>query len=340
MLLPRGQAEEEREQDEEYDGHGPAGDAAEEVSSFEEDRVEPVHDRTYRPGGLRVPAAGRLSTPPHVPAAVDAREIQARLKAVGVRPSRGLGQNFLIDDRVAARQLEHAGVRATDTVLEVGPGLGILTEHLAGAARHVVAVEADRRLAAALEGRWPNVEVIRGDAVRVPWPPFDRMVANLPFSISSPITFRLLEHPFRRASLMFQREFAERLTATAGTKDYSRLTVSAYCRSTCRLAEDVPPSAFWPPPRVHSAVVVLEPRPRPFAVRDEAFFEAMVRALFTHRRKMIGTTLQRAGKALGLRPGSAGEDPFAKRRVGELKPEQLGELADRLCPDRPGAAKS
>ena len=271
---------------------------------------------------------------------MDSREIQARLKAAGVRPSRGLGQNFLIDPRVAARQLEHAGVRASDTVLEVGPGLGILTEHLAGAARRVVAVEADHRLAKALEGRWPNVEIITGDAVQVPWPAFDLAVANLPFSISSPITFRLLEHPFRRASLMYQREFAERMVANPGTKDYSRLTVSTYCRATCQVVEDVPPSAFWPQPRVHSAVVVLEPRPRPFTVRDQAFFEALVRELFAHRRKMIGTTLKRAEKLLGLRPGSAQNDPFAKERVEDLTPEQLGHLADRLCPERPRAAKS
>jgi len=256
--------------------------------------------------------------------------VRSRLAAAGIRPSKGLGQHFLLDERVAARQVGHGGVRSGDTVLEIGPGLGILTGHLAAAARRVVAVEADRRLAKGLTGTWPNVEVIRGDALTVDLPRFDVAVANLPFQISSPITFRILDLPFRRASLMYQEEFARRLVATAGTEDYSRLSVKAYCRSRAAVVERVPPSAFWPPPKVHSAVAVLEPRAWPFPVRDPRLFDGMVDVLFQHRRKKIGTTMEAAWRELGL-PRAPGRDlPERDRRVEELSPEALGRLADSL----------
>ena len=256
--------------------------------------------------------------------------MRSRLAAAGIRPSKGLGQHFLLDERVAARQVGHGGVRSGDTVLEIGPGLGILTGHLAAAARRVVAVEADRRLAKGLTGTWPNVEVIRGDALTVDLPRFDVAVANLPFQISSPITFRILDLPFRRASLMYQEEFARRLVATAGTEDYSRLSVKAYCRSRAAVVERVPPSAFWPPPKVRSAIVVIEPRPWPFPVQDKLLYDAVVDALFAHRRKKIGTTLASAWHALGLSKPPRDDLPHRDRRVEELPPEEIAVIADAL----------
>jgi len=256
--------------------------------------------------------------------------VKARLAAAGVRPSKGLGQHFLVDERYADRQIELGEISATDTVLEIGPGLGVLTDRLARVARRVVAVEADRRLARALEGRWGNVEVLHGDAVRLDLPPFDAAVANLPFQISSPITFRLLDRSFRRASLMFQEEFARRLVAQAGTDDYSRLSVKAYCRATCRIAATIPPSAFWPPPKVRSAIVVIEPRPWPFPVQDKLLYDAVVDALFAHRRKKIGTTLASAWHALGLSKPPRDDLPHRDRRVEELPPEEIAVIADAL----------
>jgi 16S rRNA (adenine1518-N6/adenine1519-N6)-dimethyltransferase len=259
---------------------------------------------------------------------VQVTEVKARLAAAGVRPSKGLGQHFLVDDRVANRQVVHGGVGPEDVVLEIGPGLGVLTEPLASAAKRVVAVEADRRLARSLGGRWPNVEVVAGDALEVPLPAVDVVVSNLPFQISSPVTFRLLELPFRRASLMYQEEFARRLVAAPGSEDYSRLTVKAYCRSRARLVETIPPSAFWPPPRVRSAIAVLEPRPRPFELADPLLFDRLVDVLFQHRRKKIATTLA-AWRDAGLRAPAV--VPFGERRVEELSPEELGTLANALA---------
>ena len=148
-------------------------------------------------------------------------------------------------------------------MLEVGPGLGVLTRRLAESAGRVIAIEMDRRLADHLRPSLPgNVELIVGDALTVPFPPFDRMVSNLPYSISSPIIFKLLEHEFQKAVVMLQKEFADRLVARPDTDDYSRLTVNVYYRAECRILEKVPRSRFWPPPKVDSAVVELVPGPR------------------------------------------------------------------------------
>ena len=150
------------------------------------------------------------------------------LDSLGIRPKKSLGQHFLVDSRVALRHVGHAAIGSSDTVLEIGPGLGILTRLLAERARHVVAIEADRRFAAYLRESLPDVEVIEGDALAIEWPRFDVMASNLPYQISSPLTFRLLGEPFRRAVLMYQWEFARRMIAKPATADYSRLSVGVY----------------------------------------------------------------------------------------------------------------
>src|SRR2546422_67643 len=134
-----------------------------------------------------------------------------------------MGQHFLVDARVAARQVAHAQIRRSDVVLEIGPGLGILTRLLGERAKRVVTIEADCRFAEYLRRNLPDVEVIAGDTLKVDWPPFNVMASNLPYQISSLVTFRLLEHAFERAVLMYQWEFARRMRAKPGTADYSRL---------------------------------------------------------------------------------------------------------------------
>src|SRR3989442_1396718 len=158
-------------------------------------------------------------------------DVETELRRLGIRASRGLGQHFLIDERVARRQIERASIREGETVLEVGTGLGVLARIIGTRAGRVIAIEKDRRLADALRALGGPIEVVQGDALKVEWPAFDVMVSNLPYRISSPVTFRLLDRPFDRAVLMFQREFAERLIARPGTKDYSRLTVNVAHRA-------------------------------------------------------------------------------------------------------------
>ena len=262
-------------------------------------------------------------------------ETRGRLQALGVRASKGLGQHFLLDERVADRHIELARIDEGDVVLEIGPGLGILTERLLEKAAKVLAVERDRRLARALRDLDGNLEVIEGDAVRVPLPAFDKVVSNLPYQISSPITFRLLDLSFDRAALMYQREFAERLVAKPGTEEYSRLAVKAYVRCRAEIAERVSRAAFWPQPKVDSAIVLLKPRPFPFAVTDEALFDAVVDATFEHRRKTIENGLRlswrRFADSEAIFERMLDAAPYRRNRPEELAPEQFGELADALA---------
>src|SRR2546421_11818194 len=139
----------------------------------------------------------------------------------------------------------------------MGRGVGVLTRLLAERAKRVAAIGADRRSAGYLRRTLPDVEVIAGDALKVDWPPFNVMASNLPYQISSPVTFRLLEHPFERAVLMYQWEFARRMRAKPGTADYSRLTVGVDRRATGEIVERVRRNAFHPQPRVDSAIASL-----------------------------------------------------------------------------------
>lgn len=255
-------------------------------------------------------------------------DIKEALARLGVTPSKGMGQNFLIDDRVAERQVEAAGIAPNDVVLEVGPGLGVLTEKLAERAKKVIAIEMDRKLASILEPALPeNVELVVGDALEVPFPRFDRFVSNLPYSISSPIIFKLLDHEFRKAVVMLQKEFADRMVAAPDTDDYSRLTVNVYYRAECRIIEKVPRSRFWPAPKVDSAVVELVPRSAPFPVQDEGLFFRLIEVLFQQRRKKIGTVLRTRGL---ITPEERSRVPYVDLRIEALSPAQIGELTDAV----------
>ena len=255
-------------------------------------------------------------------------EIVETLAKLGVTPTKGKGQNFLTDDRVADRQVEFAGIGKDDIVLEVGPGLGVLTHRLASKAKKVVAIEADRKLAEYLRGTLPeNVELVEADALEVDFPPFDQMVSNLPYSISSPIIFKLLDYRFDKAVVMLQKEFADRMVARPGTDDYSRLTVNVFYRADCRILERVPASRFWPAPKVDSAAVEIVPRPAPFAVKSEKLFLSLVDSLFQHRRKKIGTILKMIGMVDAEQKASL---PYVDLRVEALAPQQIGELADAV----------
>lgn len=237
-----------------------------------------------------------------------------------------------MDERVADREVEHLGIVPGEVVLEVGPGLGILTERVLTLAARAVCVELDAGIAAYIKGRFgERVELIEGDALKVELPQFDRFISNIPYSISSPLIFRILENDFRRAVIMVQKEFADRMAAGAGSDDYSRLSVNTYYRARCELLDHVPRSKFWPQPEVDSTVISLEPRPPPFKVVNERFFLHLVNLLFQHRRKKIGTILKMTGQA---EKDSIPSLPYTERRVEELSPEMIGELADAISLSR------
>lgn len=254
-------------------------------------------------------------------------EISKLLDEYGVRPTKSKGQNFLIDERVALREIEYANITSDDIVLEIGPGLGILTRLAMERAGRVIAVERDHGLCEFLRTTLPDLELIEGDALRVEFPPFDRMISNLPYSISSPIIFRILEHNFTSGVIMVQKEFGERMAASAGEEGYCRLSVNTYYRASCELLEVVPRTRFWPEPEVDSCIMRITPRKSPFRVKNERLFLALVDTLFQHRRKKIGTTLRKTGFASRDKIYSL---PFIDERVEKLSPEEIADLANAL----------
>lgn len=244
----------------------------------------------------------------------------------GIVPKRSKGQNFLIDGRVADRHIAYAGIREGDRVLEVGPGLGILTERMADLPCELTCIELDDILAEYISQTFGDrLRLIHGDAVKVDFPEFDVFVSNLPYSVSTPIIFKLLDHRFRTAVVMVQKEFADRMVADVGSPDYSRLTVNLFYRADCEVMETVPASRFNPRPKVDSALVRITPRKAPFDVIDERLFFKVTEITFNHRRKKIGTSLKAAGL---LRP--EWDVPYLDERVENLRPAEIAEIADAI----------
>jgi 16S rRNA (adenine1518-N6/adenine1519-N6)-dimethyltransferase len=278
------------------------------------------------------------AAPPHAATGPDSDLVQRK----------HLGQHFLRDARIVRRILDAADIRPGEHVLEVGPGDGVLTRPLcaavasAGAGR-VTAVEADPRFAEILQRDAPaSLRVVRGDALRAGLAglgPFDRIVSNLPYQISGPITMtflRLLDlQGWRRAVLMFQKEFADRLRAGPGSKTYGRLSVHAQRRCTVTKICDVAPGCFDPPPEVSSTVVALDPHATPpFSVRDEEMWDAVVDGSFQQRRKKLRNSVPSHFSRLGLGAAAAkrgvAASGFATRRPEDLSPAEFAALAEAI----------
>jgi len=267
------------------------------------------------------------------------RRVKALLRAYGLRPKKRLGQHFLLDERLMARLADQAQLSGRDVVLDAGAGLGFLTEILARRSGKVLAVEIDGGLVRLLRERlatYDNVEIVEGDVLKVALPDFNKAVSTPPYNIISKLLFWLLDrHGLEVAVLVVQEELARRLVAEPGSDDYGRLTVMAYYRADVELLEPVPRGKFWPRPDVDSMAVKLVRRPAPFEVRDEALFKALTRGLFSHRNKTVRRALRLALTALGMDEVVARKladgAPHRARRVRELSPEELAELADYVA---------
>ena len=243
-----------------------------------------------------------------------------------VHPARALGQNFVLDPNTIRKVVETAGVSSGDTVLEIGAGAGSLTLGLAGAARRVVAVEFDRRLAAALRevvAGVSNVEVVEADALRLDLSAFDaaHLVANLPYNIATPLVVRALEQAPRLVSLtvMTQREVGERLAARPGSKAYGQVSVVVGYFAVATVAASVSRRAFYPEPNVDSVIVRMVRKPSQPEVDRRRLFE-IVRHAFSQRRK----TLRNALTPLA---GSTASAEDALRRAA-LEPQARAEDVD------------
>lgn len=274
---------------------------------------------------------------------IASREVtQHILKSFHIHMSKKLGQNFLIDAGIVQGIVDAADIHPGDKVLEIGPGIGTLTQGLAEAGAEVTAVELDKKLPAilakTLDG-YENVRIIPGDILKVNIPelmggqPF-KVAANLPYYITTPILMALLERhlPITHLVTMVQKEVAERMVAKPGSRIYGALSVAVQYYTAPEIVLDVPPRSFIPAPEVDSVVISCRVRENPAVrVKDEKMFFRVVKAAFGQRRK----TLQNAMKAAGIEKEAVKlslekADIDGTRRGETLSLDEFAAIADEL----------
>ena len=262
----------------------------------------------------------------------------------GLAAKKKLGQHFLVDGHVLEKILNAADVDKGDVVLEIGPGIGGLTQGLAQRASHVVAVELDKQLVPILQNQFVHdpVTIVQGDILRVDLPqilaPFSHLnikaVANLPYYITTPVILYLLESglPFKSITVMIQKEVAQRMAAGPGTKDYGSLSLAVQYYANVSIAANVPVNCFMPRPAVDSAVAHLQILDSPRVDVDKELLFKIIHAAFNHRRKTLINTLDGAGfgngktdlaqtlESIGLDPKVRGEalDIFQFAKLAQI----------------------
>jgi len=250
-------------------------------------------------------------------------------------------QHFLINSHTIENIVRYAELEDDDIVLEIGAGIGNLTEKIVPHVQKVVAVEFDPELVYVLQDRFSDIfkgklEIISGDVLDIELPYFNKIVANLPYSISSPVTFKLLKYNFELAILMYQYEFAQRMKATSNTKDYSRLSVATQYFADVEHLLTVPPSYFSPQPKIRSSVLKLTPRPAPYIVYNESFFFKFITVLFGQRRKKIRNALLNSSSQLKLSKDNMKQflqeldSTLIDMRAENLEPSEHAMLANLL----------
>ena len=218
------------------------------------------------------------------------------LNKYGIRLNKNLGQNYLIDKNKRDQIINFGNITKEDVVLEIGTGIGTLTIELAKKAKKVIAIEQDSNISKILEERLKeekidNVDIINNDALKVDFPEFNKIVSNLPYQISSPITFKFLEYNFDLAILMYQKEFSQRMIGEFGSKNYSRLSAMLYFKCDVKKLTDVSCESFIPKPKVDSSVMKLTPKESKLDNTDFKIYSKFTKALFQHRNKKIKNAL-------------------------------------------------
>lgn len=269
------------------------------------------------------------------------------LRNRGVSAKRSLGQHFLIDQGIAQKIVRLADLKPEDCVVEIGPGMGVLTFLMLPLVKKVVAVELDQGMADWLREKgqeWASLTIIRQDALGFNFAKAAKdvgrkikIVANLPYNISTPVIFRLLESRlfFSYLTLMLQREVAERIVASPGSKAYGPLSIFTQLYTSPRIVMRVPPEAFYPRPKVESALVRFEILERPrIAIDDTDYFQKVVRASFAQRRKTLLNALMGSSLPLGSKDKVATAleaiDVDPRRRAETLDLEDFQRLAEAL----------
>jgi 16S rRNA (adenine1518-N6/adenine1519-N6)-dimethyltransferase len=283
--------------------------------------------------------------------------VRTLLAKYSISPAKRLGQHFLTDKRIMMAIVRTAEVNPRDIVLEVGPGLGELTKLLASKAKRVIAIELDESMVALLEDRlanYENIVLLRGDALKFDflgesrkWGEKLKVVSNLPYNISTQLLFCLVEmrEALSGMTLMLQREVAERIVATPGGKQYGILSVllQLYCDTSLRLI--VPPSSFYPRPKVESAVVRFDFLQKPrVEIENEPIFRKVVKASFGHRRKTLKNALKNAaffsvkGEEIEVNLRNVGIDP--RRRGETLTLQEFADLSTAISKGIPSGKDS
>jgi len=271
--------------------------------------------------------------------------IRQELKEYGLIPRKGWGQHFLVDRNILNKVIWAAQVEKEDTVLEVGPGLGEMTIALARQAKRVIAIEIDSKLIAILNEKmknYSNVEVVKSDILKVDFNLFlkkeghpIKVVANLPYQVSTPLLFRFIESKefFSTFTLMLQKEVAERMVAPPGGKEYGPLSIFIQMFSDVSIRFFIKPSAFFPPPKVESAVVHMVWKEKPIIeLQNEEWFKKVVRGCFSYRRKTLVNALKHSEltlpESIELKMEAIGIDP--RRRPETLTLQEFVSLATIL----------
>lgn len=266
----------------------------------------------------------------------------------GITLNKNLGQNYLIDKNKRNQIIGFGDVDKNDVVLEIGTGIGTLTIELAKKAKKVIAIEQDENICKILTKRLKdekidNVELINDDALKVDFPKFNKIISNLPYQISSPITFKFLEYDFDLAILMYQKEFADRMNGEVGSKNYSRLSAMLYFKCNVETLTNVSAESFIPKPKIDSTVVKLTPKENRISDADFKIYSNFTKALFQHRNKKIKNALIDSRhiisnidkKILKKRLNAIEDDElneYLSKRVVELTPEEILFLSKKLNP--------
>lgn len=262
--------------------------------------------------------------------------------------NKNLGQNYLIDKNKRDQIIKFGNIDENDVVLEIGSGIGTLTIEIAKKAKKVIAIEQDENICKILAERLKdekidNVELINDDALKVDFSKFNKIISNLPYQISSPITFKFLDYDFDLAILMYQKEFADRMNGEVGSKDYSRLSAMLYFKCDVETLTDVSSESFIPKPKVDSTVVKLTPIENKIPDDDFKIYSNFTKALFQHRNKKIRNALidsrhiiSNIDKKVLKKRLNAIEDgelnDYLSKRVVVLSPEEILHLSKELNP--------
>ena len=276
------------------------------------------------------------------------KETKEILSKYGIKLNKNLGQNYLIDKNKRNQIISFGNINENDVILEIGTGIGTLTIELAKKAKKVIAIEQDSKIFKIIserlkEEKIDNVELINDDALNVDFPKFNKIISNLPYQISSPITFKFLNYDFDLAILMYQKEFAERMNGSVGTKNYSRLSAMLYFKCDVETLTDVSSESFIPKPKVDSTVIKLTPKDVEITDADFEVYSKFTKALFQHRNKKIRNALIDSRhmisnidkKTLKKRLNSIEDDninEYLSERVIVLRPEEILMLSKNLNP--------